>query len=72
VKGQSAPSASLQVIQKLTGVVDTSAVCATIQRDLNRLEKWADRNLMKFNNRIWNGVEWSGTKRNRTEQNSIA
>jgi len=33
---------------KLGGVVDTLASCATIQRDLDRLESWAERNLMKF------------------------
>lgn len=34
---------------KLEGLVDTSEGCATIQRDLNRLEKWTDRYLVKFN-----------------------
>ena len=34
---------------KLEGVVDTPEACAAIQQDLDRLQSWVQRNLMKFN-----------------------
>ncbi|PKU43022.1 phosphorylated adapter rna export hypothetical protein [Limosa lapponica baueri] len=34
---------------KLGGVADTSEGCAATQQDLDRLESWAERNLMNFN-----------------------
>jgi len=34
---------------KLGGVVESQEGCAAIQHDLDRLESWAERNLMKFN-----------------------
>ena len=33
---------------KLGGVVDAPDGCAAIQRNLNKLEKWASKNLVKF------------------------
>jgi len=33
---------------KLGEVADMPEDCATVQKDINRLEKWADGNLMKF------------------------
>ena len=43
VMGQSAPSASLQIIQNWEDWL-------VIQSSLDKLEKWTSRNLMKFNN----------------------
>lgn len=34
---------------KSGGVADTSELCVAIQKDLNSLERWAERNLLKFN-----------------------
>lgn len=36
---------------KLGGAVDAPYGCAAIQRDLDRLAKWANRNLIKFSKR---------------------
>ncbi|KAJ7414414.1 hypothetical protein BTVI_41143 [Pitangus sulphuratus] len=34
---------------KLGGVADTSEYCAVLQKNLNTLEKWTEKNLLKFN-----------------------
>lgn len=51
--GQSAPSNQFAGSTKLGGMVDKPEHCATIQRDLNRLKKWATSNLIKFNKGKW-------------------
>lgn len=57
---------------ELAGVVDTLVVCAAIQGDLGSLEKWVNRNLMKFTKgkipHLWRSstIHWltSGFKEN--------
>lgn len=44
---QNAPSESSEMV--LGGVTDTPDSCVAIQRGLDRLENWAERNLLKFN-----------------------
>lgn len=45
---------SLQMTQNWEQVSDTQDGCAAIQRNLNRLQKWAGRNLMKLKKKIEN------------------
>ncbi|GAB0205341.1 mitochondrial enolase superfamily member 1 [Grus japonensis] len=49
MRGQSIPTFSKFANDtKLGGVADTPEGCAAIQQDLDRLESWVQRNLMKF------------------------
>lgn len=48
--GPIAPSANLQKII-LWGVADRPDGCIAIQKDINKLQKWNNRNFMKFNKR---------------------
>lgn len=36
-------------LTKLGGVTDRPDTCPTMQRDLDKVEKWIEKNLMKFN-----------------------
>jgi len=45
--GESDPQQGCR-LYKIEGVADTQDGCAAVKRDFVRLEKWADRNLMKF------------------------
>ncbi|KAK4824554.1 LOW QUALITY PROTEIN: hypothetical protein QYF61_016158 [Mycteria americana] len=51
-------------VTKLGGVADTPEGCAAIQRDLNKLEKWADRNLMKLNKETYKVLSLGRNKPN--------
>jgi len=46
---------------KLGGVADTPDGCAAVQRDLNRLEKQAERNLIKFQKSKCTVLPWGRT-----------
>ncbi|GAB0186011.1 hypothetical protein GRJ2_001066400 [Grus japonensis] len=55
---------------KLSGEVDTSERRATLQEDLDRLEEWADKNLMKFNEDV-KGVAPGNTSSRSAAQSGI-
>ena len=65
ITGQNIPSKSLQMTQNWGGggggAVNTLAGRAAIQRDLDGLEQWADRNLIKFNRANAKSYPWEGT-----------
>ncbi|KAJ7399366.1 rna-directed dna polymerase from mobile element jockey-like [Pitangus sulphuratus] len=37
------------LMTKLGGVANSPECCAALQKDLDRLERWAEKNLLKFN-----------------------
>lgn len=61
--GKNAASASLLGDTKLCGVADKQEGCAAIHWDLDRLEKWADRNLMNLNKVKYKVLQLGGKKR---------
>jgi len=54
-------SQKVQMTTKLGGMTDMPEGHSAFQRDLNRLEKWADRNLMKFSKEKFKACMWEGT-----------
>ncbi|KAJ7400742.1 rna-directed dna polymerase from mobile element jockey-like [Pitangus sulphuratus] len=49
MKGQRASSASLLIAQNWEGVASTTEDFPALQKDLSRLERWAEKNGRKFN-----------------------
>jgi len=56
--GQTAPSAIFQMIQNREF---THVGCATIQRNIDRLNKWAEGNLLKLN-KVKCNIQYLGKK----------
>lgn len=46
---------------KQGGAADAPEGCADVQRGMDRLEKWASRNLMKFSRGSAKSCPWGGT-----------
>lgn len=58
-------SAILQVVKKLKVMCDTPDGCITIQKDIGRLKKQANRNLLKFSKGNAKSHPWRTNPRTR-------
>lgn len=57
------------MIKNLREMIDVTDECTFIQRDLDRLEKWADKNLVKVSKGKWQVL--SMRKSNSSHPNSV-